>query len=583
MPSCASRCAACSGNCWPARPPNSTPRPTAWHSSSASLPPRKPGRSRRSNRWKSNRTAWARAPTSWTPSCGKTRTCLGRRRWNSTAPRIASASTASAAELETRGRQLVGELEQAASQAAQLAAHAAAHQQAVAALRGETLRLEALLVQLGEQAQQLAGSAQSTDARIEELRLASGQLGEELTRLHGEHAQAEQSLAHLEEAHRRQELAEQQLLEEALDHRERAQAAELFWQSSVERARALEHALREVQGRIAELRSSHQETTARCDAARDALAGARARRASLEQILNDRSYTADAVQKLFASNGEAAGRGFRAVGVLADYAEVEEQYESAVEQFLRDELEYVVVETFDHARAGIALLREEVGGRATFFVDSMRHLRLAADQPVVTFRPSEGVVSRLDRLVEFRDPLGPAAKQFLPRLRSAFLVETSLAAEKLARENSQCHFVTPDGTCYQGRMVSGGRPAEAGPLVMKRELRKLDAEVLQLERAAAEAQEGLGQILEELRTCETSLERATAQRVEAEKGVVAATLQRDQARGDLIRLSLELSACQNELARLRDEVKSAQSRAGSAQQRRTDVLSSRAAAETEIE
>ncbi len=58
--------------------------------------------------------------------------------------------------------------------------------------------------------------------------------------------------------------------------------------------------------------------------------------------------------------------------MLADYAEVEPQYEGAVEQFLRDELEYVVVETFDHARAGIAMLREEVGGRATFFVDSLR-------------------------------------------------------------------------------------------------------------------------------------------------------------------------------------------------------------------
>jgi chromosome segregation protein len=118
---------------------------------------------------------------------------------------------------------------------------------------------------------------------------------------------------------------------------------------------------------------------------------------------------------------------------------------------------------------------------------------------------------------------------------------------------------------------------------MKRELRKLDAEVVQLERAAAEAQEGLGQIQEELRACETSLEQATAQHLEAEKGVVAATLQRDQARGDMIRLSLDLSTCQKELARLRDEVKSAQSRAASAQQRRTDVLTSRTAAEAEIE
>src|SRR5882762_7734111 len=136
-----------------------------------------------------------------------------------------------------------------------------------------------------------------------------------------------------------------------------------------------------------------------------------------------RSYTADAVQKLFASNqGGDDSEGFRAVGVLADYAEVEQQYESAVEQFLRDELEYVVVETFDVARAGIALLREEVGGRATFFVDSLRKLNLQPNEPIVPFEIEKQTVSRLDRLVEFRDPLGPAAKQFLPRLHSAYLV-----------------------------------------------------------------------------------------------------------------------------------------------------------------
>ena len=84
------------------------------------------------------------------------------------------------------------------------------------------------------------------------------------------------------------------------------------------------------------------------------------------------------MQKLFASHGGSASGEFRAVGVLADYAEVAPAYEGAVEQFLRDELEYVVVETFDHARAGIALLREEVGGRATFFVDSLRSLNLSA-------------------------------------------------------------------------------------------------------------------------------------------------------------------------------------------------------------
>ena len=45
------------------------------------------------------------------------------------------------------------------------------------------------------------------------------------------------------------------------------------------------------------------------------------------------------------------------------------------------------------------------------------------NEPVTPFEIEKDTVSRLDRLVEFRDPLGPAAKQFLPRLQSAFLVE----------------------------------------------------------------------------------------------------------------------------------------------------------------
>ena len=68
--------------------------------------------------------------------------------------------------------------------------------------------------------------------------------------------------------------------------------------------------------------------------------------------------------------------------MLADYAEVQEKYEGAIEQFLREELEYVVVESFDHARAGVALLRDEMGGRATFFVDSLSKLNLATPKQI---------------------------------------------------------------------------------------------------------------------------------------------------------------------------------------------------------
>ena len=56
----------------------------------------------------------------------------------------------------------------------------------------------------------------------------------------------------------------------------------------------------DAQQRLAESRARSAGVTARVRSVRDSLAGARARRETLEQILNDRSYTAETVQKLFA-------------------------------------------------------------------------------------------------------------------------------------------------------------------------------------------------------------------------------------------------------------------------------------------
>ena len=56
------------------------------------------------------------------------------------------------------------------------------------------------------------------------------------------------------------------------------------------------------------------------------------------------------------------------VGVLADFLEVEPRYEAVVEDFLRDELNYIVVKSWDAADEGLRLLRTDVDGRATFLV-----------------------------------------------------------------------------------------------------------------------------------------------------------------------------------------------------------------------
>jgi chromosome segregation protein len=484
-------------------------------------------------------------------------------------------------ELAGRHTQIAAEVAQASAQAAECESRSAAQIHAVTMLREESGVLSARVEELAIRAESRTAQISESEARIEALRRSAFEAGESLLRLHGEQKQAEEALVHQAEALRKLESNEHELLESSLRVRDDSDKAAHDFEAASAQLSALKKTAGELQAAIADLRQQREATAKQADALRDSVVSVRARHSTLTQILNDRSYTADAVQKLFAANERGGGRDFRAVGVLADYAEVEEQHEAAVEQYLRDELEYVVVETYDHARAGISLLREEVGGRATFFVDSLRNLRLSEYEPIVNFRVEDGVISRLDRLVEFRDPLGAAAKQFLPRLRSAYLTDSPVAAEKLARENPQYAFVAPDGTCYQGRMVTGGRADEAGPLGMKRELRALDAEVMQLEHKMNDKQLALEVLVAELAASEKSLAEINTRQRDAERSVLSATHRYNQMQGELARLGLELTVCQNELSRIRLDVENARQRAERCKHQHAAAILTRADAEAE--
>jgi len=484
-------------------------------------------------------------------------------------------------ELTGRNTQVSAEIAQATAHIAEWDHRNLAQQEAVASLRIESVTLTAHVDELSARAQSRASEIAQSEYRIDALRRTASETSESLLRLHGEQKQAEEALVHQNEALRRLESAEHEVLESSIKVRDDADSAAHDFEAASNQFNTFKQSATALQAKLAELRTQRESATKLADALRDSLAGVRARHSTLNQILNDRSYTADAVQKLFAANERGGGKDFRAVGVLADYAEVEEQHEAAVEQYLRDELEYVVVETYDHARAGVSMLRDEVGGRATFFVDSLRNLRLDDYEPIIHFRSEDGVVARLDKLVEFRDPLGAAAKQFLPRLRAAYLTDSAASAERLARDNSQYAFITPEGTCYQGRMVTGGRADEAGPLGMKRELRALDAEMAHLENEMATHQATLEAIATEQTAAEQSLEETTAKQRDAEREVISATHRHKQTQSDLARLGLELTVCQNDLARVRREAEDARQRAERAKALHAATATSRAEAETE--
>jgi chromosome segregation protein len=485
------------------------------------------------------------------------------------------------AELAGRNEQLASEHQTVTDQHLEWEFRNITQQQAVDAARTESVTVSARLEDLSLRASTRASQISESEARMESLRRAATEASESVLRLHGEQKQAEEALVHQKESVQKLEFREAELLESSIRVRDDAEQAAQSLQDAMTELDGLQSHATKLQVRLTELRLNRERTSKEAESLRDLLSAIRARHSTLTRILNDHSYTGEAVQKLFAANERHGGQDFRAVGVLADYAEVQEQHEAAVEQYLREELEYVVVETYDHARAGVSMLREEVGGRATFFVDSLRNLKLDEYEPIVHFRSEDGVISRLDKLVDFRDPLGPAAKQFLPRLRNGYLTE-STAAEKLAREYPQYAFVTPEGTCYQGRMVTGGRPDEAGPLGMKRELRAVNAELIHLEQRGNSVQAELEVITGELHSTEWAQQELAIQQREAERTHFAAKHRHEQMQSDLARLGLELTVCQNELAHIRKEMDAAQQRAMLAQTQHYVAASNRAEAEAEM-
>src|SRR6185312_13744123 len=102
------------------------------------------------------------------------------------------------------------------------------------------------------------------------------------------------------------------------------------------------------------------------DGLRAEYATALGRMSSLKSVINEHGYSTESVRRLFQSG--ATQSGFAPVGVLADFLEVEDRYEGVVEDFLRDELNYIVVKSWDAADHGLNLLRTDVDGRATFLV-----------------------------------------------------------------------------------------------------------------------------------------------------------------------------------------------------------------------
>ncbi len=303
---------------------------------------------------------------------------------------------------------------------------------------------------------------------------------------------------------------------------------------------------RQTEDGLAGKRQAAAELRGRIEKLRAECSGLRAKQDSIENILAHHNYTTESTRKLLAALETGRAGEFRPEGVLADFINVDPAWERAAEEFLHDELEYVVVRDWSEAERSMNLLRTELEGRATFLVEGGP----VADQSTESQGPE---LPRLAAHIDFTNGLSGQTGNLLPRLTGCYLAGDSAQARDMATRYPDCYFLLADGQCYNGRMLTGGRKQASGPLLLKREMREC-AELLSERESALAIEVGAHEALQsETTAMEAELERLRQLQQASEKDAVSLDHDLRRAAEEFNRAGSRISAARLELDRLRRE------------------------------
>jgi chromosome segregation protein len=363
-------------------------------------------------------------------------------------------------------------------------------------------------------------------------------------------AQAEESLAALEREAQRLDAEMGQARNEQENLGVESGQARLRFESAAD-------ALKRLEGEISALRETLQAKRAdeagqrtRANQLRSEQAAAAGRRDSLQALIRNHSYSTDSVRKLLKPG--ALGHGMAPVGTLADFLEVSGRHEGVVDEFLREELNYVVVESWGVAEEGVRLLKTG-DGRATFLIHENAQGQL--------FDPGLGSVSEpgvtpLRDAIKVLNGFGRSLEGILPKLGNGYLVEDSQEALRLAAQYPHAFFLTQEGECFHNATVTGGKPASEGPLALKRDLRETESRLARLDDALAQAETDAAALTREIEGLTARLEAQSEERrqAETENANLGAALK--QMEGEAQRIERRLQEWSLQAARNRDACES---------------------------
>jgi chromosome segregation protein len=356
----------------------------------------------------------------------------------------------------------------------------------------------------------------------------------------------------------------------------------LEFESASQRAQGLAAEIASLREAIETKRSAESETKKHLDSIRSEYATALGKKGSLEAVIAEHGYSTESVRRLFQSGAMQGGN--TPAGVLADFLEVEPRYERVVEDFLRDELNYVVVKSWGAADEGLRLLRSDVNGRATFLVhpeDSQAKFSFVADESQ-HYAPLNDTVIPLKNSIRVLNGFGKSLEVILPKLGNGYIVPDPAAARELALSSPDAFFLSQTGECFHNVTVTGGKQRSEGPLSMKRELRDVLRLLEELERALREKEMLAITLGREIKEHTSLLDRLEEEKREAEKQAMTSGHLLRQLESEMSRVRERITISESEIQRLAGERQEQESLIALRQAQLTTIEEARAQSEMQL-
>ncbi len=502
--------------------------------------------------------------------------------------RIAARTAANAdrvVELTERLARGSDDLEQARAQLAALAGDLETHRSFVETATAESAGSRDHAQQQQQAAQDAVRALSLAEQAVEQNRRSTMQLMERAAQSRNEETQAAAALASLmgeaDRLNRESGTARQEL--ETLGI-QRGQVA-LSFDDVTARLKSLESDLATLREQVNATRAEENNSRRRGDQLRGERATLVGRKNSLESLIREHSYSTDTVRNIFraSSNRQKQNPAFpQPVGTLADFLDVDSQYESIVDEYLRDELNYIVVPSWDAANEGVQLLQKDVAGRATFLIHLAEDQASHADEASSTAALSiEGVTSLLS-CIRVKPGFAGSLNQTLPRLRDGYIAPDSATARTLALQHPEAYFLSPTGETFHHLTVTGGRPSAQGPLALKRELSDVQQKVEKAERELELTDQTTANLQQQIAQHNADIDGKTHERRDLEREAANSGAALRQLEGEVQRITRRMSEWELSISRNNDARKQKEDLIDRRQQEAASFEAQRNAAELTV-